>query len=448
MRCVKFLEKKKAEKLLEKVQLEKLQLSEIEETFTDEEVAAAAHRASLRDLSSAKADAAASGGSNSSRTTGTDCRKNSLNMASANEIPQRSQATTMAASAFVTPPDAGSESDDEFFDASSEITSSPIASHREHGIAETRSSEKLKPISPRLNALAECVEPPASNVEYQTKPIKVLRSPRSADGTDGGASMKRSPRQVNTARIAPTVMNKSLSHSPRDEQSIRKSSPPPVSKAHSLTNPDLRDIEQIAAMQEIALREELMKLQRKASTQSDSSNTPPSRPQTGPSSTHSTKSNPAMSSSRSVDFFADAPNPPSAPHPTAHVSRLPTPLRRPGGTTRSLIPTPTSRISIPKAESLRPRQISRLAFQPITVPKREQGAFVTMNSLHSLNSLDPLYASYPTIRLLLKMIYFCRAVRGLAGGSTPSLAPSDTRRSTADETQSECGRNEWADECF
>uniref|UniRef100_A0A915B8F8 Uncharacterized protein n=1 Tax=Parascaris univalens TaxID=6257 RepID=A0A915B8F8_PARUN len=248
-----------------------------------------------------------------------------------------------------------------------------------------RPTEKIKPISPRLNSLAECVEPPASNAGCQKKSINALSSPRSLEMANG-ASPNVTPR-ANTARIAPTIMNKSLSHSPRDEKSVRNSAPL-VSKAHSLTNPDLRDIEQIAEMQEIALREEVMQRQRKTSTQSDSSNTPLSRPQTGPSSAHSTKSNPAMASSRSVDFFVEAQGAPSAPHPTTHVSRLPTPLRRPGGTMRSMIPTPTSRISVPKV-----------------------------------------------------------AVRGLAGGSTPSLAPFDTRR-PADETQSECGRNEWADECF
>lgn len=366
--------KKKAEKLLQKLQLEKLQLSEIRETLTDEENLSKQryHRAPLRDLTVPEADAG------SPRTE--HRLRNSLELENA-DIESGHHLSTMAASAVITPK-SDSESDDEFFDAASDLA---LASLSEHGIAEPRPTEKIKPISPRLNSLAECVEPPASNAGYQTKSVNVLRSPRSLEMANG-ASPKVTPR-ANTARIAPTIMNKSLSHSPRDEKSIR-SSAPLVSKAHSLTNPDLRDIEQIAEMQEIALREEVMQRQRKTSTQSDSSNTPLSRPQTGPSSAHSTKSNPAMASSRSVDFFVEAQGAPSAPHPTTHVSRLPTPLRRPGGTMRSMIPTPTSRISVPKV-----------------------------------------------------------AVRGLAGGSTPSLAPFDTRR-PADETQSECGRNEWADECF
>lgn len=33
--------------------------------------------------------------------------------------------------------------------------------------SEPRPTEKIKPISPRLNSLAECVEPPASNAGYQ-----------------------------------------------------------------------------------------------------------------------------------------------------------------------------------------------------------------------------------------------------------------------------------------
>uniref|UniRef100_A0A915BAI1 Uncharacterized protein n=1 Tax=Parascaris univalens TaxID=6257 RepID=A0A915BAI1_PARUN len=366
--------KKKAEKLLQKLQLEKLQLSEIRETLADEEnlIKQRCRRAPLRDLTVPEADAG---------SPKTEHRlRNSVDLENA-DIESGHHLSTMAASAVITPK-SDSESDDEFFDAASDLA---LASLSEHGTAEPRPTEKIKPISPRLNSLAECVEPPASNAGCQKKSINALSSPRSLEMANG-ASPNVTPR-ANTARIAPTIMNKSLSHSPRDEKSVRNSAPL-VSKAHSLTNPDLRDIEQIAEMQEIALREEVMQRQRKTSTQSDSSNTPLSRPQTGPSSAHSTKSNPAMASSRSVDFFVEAQGAPSAPHPTTHVSRLPTPLRRPGGTMRSMIPTPTSRISVPKV-----------------------------------------------------------AVRGLAGGSTPSLAPFDTRR-PADETQSECGRNEWADECF
>ncbi|VDK56667.1 unnamed protein product [Anisakis simplex] len=265
-----------------------------------------------------------------------------------------------------------SDSEEEFFDAASEISSDeaddsqPYQAHHSLNTAsaldESRSGEKVR--SPRLNALAECTEPPLSNLEYQ-----------------------------------------SVSTSPRDDRSVPKNVSPRVSKAHSTTNPDLRDIEQIVEMQENALREELMQIQRKVSSQSDRSNSSltPSRPRNVPSvekpspAQHKLSNQAAMiSSSRSVDFANDSTNIQCASVQQSKIflfifcfQRLPTPLRRPSGA-RSMIPTPTSRMAVPKI-----------------------------------------------------------AVRGFGGGSTPSLLPPNSSgRSKSDETQSECGPSEWADECF
>lgn len=122
--CGKVLEKKKAEKLLQKLQLEKLQLSEIRETLTDEENLSKQryHRAPLRDLTVPEADAG------SPRTE--HRLRNSLELENA-DIESGHHLSTMAASAVITPK-SDSESDDEFFDAASDLA---LASLSEHGIA-------------------------------------------------------------------------------------------------------------------------------------------------------------------------------------------------------------------------------------------------------------------------------------------------------------------------
>ncbi|KAL3993684.1 hypothetical protein ACH3XW_18570 [Acanthocheilonema viteae] len=99
----------------------------------------------------------------------------------------------------------------------------------------------------------------------------------------------------------------------------------------------------------------------------------------------------SLASSRSIEFSANGAklSAVAGPSPVFHASRLPTPIRRSLG--RSLIPTPRASV------------LSR------------------------------------------------SAIRGLAGGSTPSLVLSSQH--VYDDTRSECGgishsEQQWADECF
>ncbi|VDN86377.1 unnamed protein product, partial [Brugia pahangi] len=157
------------------------------------------------------------------------------------------------------------------------------------------------------------------------------------------------------------------------------------------TQPDLKDIKSIVERQEAELREELSRL--KSSVQGDIAS------KTFSSCAHNSqvqstrRGTMPLASSKSTEFHANNAklSAVSMPSSVFHASRLPTPVRKSLG--RSLIPTP-------------------------------RASALTRST-----------------------------IRGLAGGSTPSLALS--AQHLYDDTRSECGsggmsHNEqrWADECF
>ncbi|VIO92884.1 Uncharacterized protein BM_BM10241 [Brugia malayi] len=208
--------------------------------------------------------------------------------------------------------------------------------------------------------------------------------------SDPSIHESRQVRQVNTARVPPMIAQNHASQ--RSSVLDKSKSLYRSTKSHSpSTQPDLKDIKSIVERQEAELREELSRL--KSSVQGDIAS------KTFSSCAHNSqvqstrRGTMPLASSRSTEFHANNAklSAVSIPSSVFHASRLPTPVRKSLG--RSLIPTP-------------------------------RASALTRST-----------------------------IRGLAGGSTPSLALS--AQHLYDDTRSECGsggmsHNEqrWADECF
>ncbi|EJW84549.1 hypothetical protein WUBG_04529 [Wuchereria bancrofti] len=206
--------------------------------------------------------------------------------------------------------------------------------------------------------------------------------------SDSSLHESRQVRQVNTARVPPMIAQNHVSQ--RSSVLDKSKSSYRSAKSHSpSTQPDLKDIKSIVERQEAELREELSRL--KSSVQGDIASKTFSSCARNSQVQSTRRGTIPLASSRSTEFHANDArlSAVSIPSSVFHASRLPTPVRKSLG--RSLIPTP-------------------------------RASALTRST-----------------------------IRGLAGGSTPSLALS--AQHLCDDTHSECGgmsHNEqrWADECF
>ncbi|EJD74041.1 hypothetical protein LOAG_18589 [Loa loa] len=205
--------------------------------------------------------------------------------------------------------------------------------------------------------------------------------------SNGSGYEARQFRQVNTARVPPMIAQNVISQ--RSSSLDKSKSPYGSTKSHSpSTQPDLKDIKSIVERQEAELREELSR--RKSSVMSEISSKTLSSSARKSQVRSTRRGTTPLASSKSIEFNANGAklSAVAMPSPVFHPSRLPTPVRKSVG--RSLIPTP------------RASALTR------------------------------------------------SAIRGLAGGSTPSLVLSSQH--IYDDTRSECGmsHNEqrWTDECF
>ncbi|MCP9261371.1 hypothetical protein DINM_004742 [Dirofilaria immitis] len=284
--------------------------------------------------------------------------------------------------------DDDNDENDEFYDASSDFNDVPLSSAITTTVIDTANV-----VSSQNDSRDKVILNGGASLAAVNECIE----PSVDSGTNSMGSLTsngshhetRQVRQTNTARISPIIAQNVVPISRRSSLQDKSKSPYGSTKSHSPSvQLDLKDIKSIVERQEAELREELSRLK---STVQDETVGKTLSSIARKSQVQSARSGTTgLMSSKSIEFGTNGAklSAVTVPSPVFHASRLPTPVRKSVG--RSLIPTP------------RASALSR------------------------------------------------SAIRGLAGGSTPSLVLS---QHIYNETHSECGgisHNEqrWADECF